>query len=251
MWRRLKQIKARMGRMVFFMFSVTRKWCYHVNNVHSILEKLPLLWGASESDWRWYWFTLNLKSSPVFADLRRYSRVNHVTARVSIRASIGLSIVLPWLSWWIRWWSMWKSIQSQMKMVVFKRCRFTQGKNDDDLGDVEEDCIFHIEHGCCCCSNDRGTKQGYGWPQLMMIWWSYDRVILWWWCYDDADDHDMMIRSRTKMRVTVYWRSGMVLTVIPTMDTPTNAVEIIDTISAAFEDSECSIRSHNAWGLHP
>ena len=36
-----------------------------------------------------------------------------------------------------------------MKMVVFKRSRFTQGKNDDDLGDVEEDCIFHIEHGCC------------------------------------------------------------------------------------------------------
>ena len=41
---------------------------------------------------------LNLKGIPVISNLRRYSRVNQVTARVSISANIGLSIVLPWLS---------------------------------------------------------------------------------------------------------------------------------------------------------
>ena len=52
---------------------------------------------------------------------------------------------------------------------------------------------------------------------------------------------------RNRLELTVYWRSGIVLTVMPTMEMPTKAVEIIDTISAAFEDSECSIKSHSAW----
>ena len=38
----------------------------------------------------------------------------------------------------------------------------------------------------------------------------------------------------------------MVLTVIPTMEMPTNDVEIIETIPAALDESECSMRSHNA-----
>ena len=32
-------------------------------------------------------------------------------------------------------------------------------------------------YGGGCCSNDRGTNQGYGWRQLMTIWW-------WWWYGD-------------------------------------------------------------------
>ena len=41
---------------------------------------------------------LNLKGITIISNLRRYSRVNQVTARVSISANMGLSIVLPWLS---------------------------------------------------------------------------------------------------------------------------------------------------------
>jgi hypothetical protein len=42
----------------------------------------------------------------------------------------------------------------------------------------------------------------------------------------------------------VYWRAGIVVTVIPTMEIATNTVEIKEIIPAALEDSSCSIRSH-------
>ena len=53
MWRKSRKLQT--YRIIFILFSVTRKWCYHINNVHSILEKLPLLWGASKPGRRLYW----------------------------------------------------------------------------------------------------------------------------------------------------------------------------------------------------
>ena len=86
---------------------------YHINNIHPVLQKLPLFRSSGKPDEMWVklWvglphlakeahnvIVLNLKGIPVISNLRRYSRVNQVTARVSINANMGLSIVLPWLS---------------------------------------------------------------------------------------------------------------------------------------------------------
>ena len=37
-------------------------------------------------------------------------------------------------------------MQSKMNMEVFKKSSFDQGKNDDDLGDEEEDCKLQSQN---------------------------------------------------------------------------------------------------------